>query len=119
MVRLAGHPLADKQGRVYEHRAVLYDAIGPGPHSCHWCGTEVDWLPRGTDGCLQSDHVNGDRFDNQPSNLVPSCGPCNATRAKQARSHTLRALGFWSNHDTVARLGSGGRLPAVVPARTE
>lgn len=37
------HPLADSRGHVYNHRAVLYDSIGPGPHRCHWCRTPVGW----------------------------------------------------------------------------
>lgn len=113
-MRAVGHPLAGKHGLVYVHRAVLYDCIGPGPHSCHWCGTEVDWLPRGDARCLQADHLNGDRYDNAAGNLVQSCGRCNTTRALQARHESLRALGFWSEHDTVARLSRGGRQPAVV-----
>jgi hypothetical protein len=59
---------------------VLYDAIGPGPHACHWrCGrTDLDWGGiRGT----HVDHVNGDPSDNQRENLVPSCQSCNKSRA--------------------------------------
>lgn len=109
------HPLAMSSGRVYEHRAVLYDAIGAGPHACHWCKDPVHWDP--TDGRpLQVDHLNGVGDDNRPDNLVPSCGPCNVARAQQARSAALREAGFWSQHDTIAGLRSGGRrqlLPAV------
>lgn len=108
-----GHPLRDKSGTAYEHRVVLYEEIGPGPHACHWCGTEVDWLPKGDPRCLHADHVNGDGADNRVENLVPSCQPCNTARAGQARSAALRAAGFWSEHDTIARLAEGRRPPIM------
>lgn len=75
-----GHPLADGDGYVYEHRFVLYAEIGPGPHRCHWCGCEVEW--RST---LEVDHLNGDRADNRLMNLVPSCHTCNTRRALGVR----------------------------------
>lgn len=108
-----GHPLRDKSGRAYAHRVVLFDEIGPGPHPCHWCGDLVDWVPKGQPDCLQVDHLDGDGANNQPSNLVPSCGGCNSTRALQARSAALRASGWWSEHDTVAQLADGRRALIV------
>lgn len=75
------HPIAGKAGSVQEHRMVLYDAIGPGPHSCHWgCGkSDLEW-----DGIrgIHVDHVNGDPSDNCRENLVPSCQSCNKSRAR-------------------------------------
>lgn len=110
------HPLASAHGKVYTHRLVLFDAIGPGPHACHWCETEVDWLPKGDPRSLQPDHLNGDGSDNRIANLVPSCPSCNTTRGSQARSDALRAAGFWSGNDTVANCKSQGRAPRVEPA---
>ena len=46
-VAAKGHPLAHANGRAYEHRVVLYDLIGQGPHACHWCGVMVNWGPKG------------------------------------------------------------------------
>ena len=72
------HPLA-VEGAVAEHRKVLYDAIGPGPHECHWgCGRLLEW--GGRDG-IHADHLDGDKTNNTPENLVVSCGPCNCLRA--------------------------------------
>jgi hypothetical protein len=101
------HPLATKDGTLYTHRAVLYDFIGPGPHPCHWCDTTVYWdHPMGDPHQLQVDHLDSDGANNEPSNLVPACPPCNAGRGSARRHRTLVAAGLWSAHDTVASLGT-------------
>ncbi len=81
--RLRGHPLADKSGAVRVNRAVLYEKIGPGSHPCHWCGATVTWMaaPSFAPGCLIADHIDWNTNNNDPSNLVPSCNPCNSTRS--------------------------------------
>lgn len=71
------HPISSAGGWLYEHRKVLYDAIGPGPHSCHWCGLALEW--GGMEGII-ADHVNRNKRDNRVNNLVPSCHICNITR---------------------------------------
>jgi hypothetical protein len=74
------HPLAIN-GWLYEHRMVLYDLIGSGAHACHWCGKAVVWVKgKCSKGSLVPDHLDGDRTNNSPENLVPSCNPCNAAR---------------------------------------
>lgn len=101
------HPIAGPSGRVYVHRITLYDAIGPGAHPCHWCSRAVRWeAGKGQPDHLTVDHVNGMGDDNRLANLVPSCIACNSTRAHQARSDLLAANGWWSNHDTIAALGT-------------
>lgn len=73
------HPLA-VEGAVAEHRKVLYDAIGPGPHECHWCKRTLAW-GNGIEGiCV--DHLDGDKLNNNPANLAPSCHKCNWDRSK-------------------------------------
>lgn len=86
----ASHPLATMASRnrsgnlvkLGEHRIVLYEKIGPGTHPCHWCKRPVRWAPgEGPGGDrLSCDHLNSDRKDNRPENLVPSCHGCNALR---------------------------------------
>lgn len=76
------HPLAHARGTVWAHRLALYEAIGPGEHPCHWCGVLVHWearWPASPDG-LCADHIDNNRENNDPSNLVPACGPCNTSR---------------------------------------
>lgn len=87
VVSAPGHPLARKRGDVLEHRRVLFDAIGAGEHPCHWCGTEVSWsesYPSSIRG-LVVDHLDGDRLNNDLSNLVPSCAPCNGGRCNSGK----------------------------------
>ena len=108
------HPLAGAGGRVYAHRAVLYDTIGPGEHDCHWCGRDLDWhAPKGAANKLVVDHLNGHTDDNAPENLVPACGGCNVARGAQERSQALRDTGHWSSHDTIDRLTIPGRRAAI------
>src|SRR5690606_26560396 len=82
---MASHPHADSQGTVLVHRAVFMAKWGPGEHACHWCGKVVSTrrLPR-----LVVDHVDGNKHNNKPSNLVPSCVGCNVHRARAGNPRT-------------------------------
>ena len=86
IVTVPGHPLANARG-VFEHRVVLFDAIGPGEHPCHWCGTLVSWdiTTPADPRSLLADHVDFDRLNNDRANLVPACWSCNIARTR-ARS---------------------------------
>lgn len=77
------HPLSVAQGKIRLHRKVLYDAIGPGEHPCNWCGRTVRWTrgARVTADTLVVDHLDGVKLNNDASNLVPSCSPCNTRRS--------------------------------------
>jgi 5-methylcytosine-specific restriction endonuclease McrA len=105
---MPGHPVAGACGKVYVHRLVLFDAIGPGPHRCHWCNRLVDWSQPSDPDRLEVDHLNALKDDNRLANLVPSCGECNTNRGAQRRAELLRQAGWWSNNDTIAR--SVGRI---------
>lgn len=74
------HPLVQKDGCIYEHIKVLYDKIGPGPHLCYWkCGRQLTW-GGGSQLGICVDHLDRDRLNNDPQNLVPSCRIENITR---------------------------------------
>lgn len=84
---MPGHPLAFANGNVLEHRAIVYDLHGAGEHPCHWCSRIVDWsIEFPAPGALVVDHLDGNRINNDPSNLVISCQPCNTARAKAGNS---------------------------------
>jgi hypothetical protein len=87
MVSRPNHPLAPSNGRTYEHRLVLFESIGPGTHLCHWCGRPVTWdlsyYYGGGFDALVSDHVDGNKRNNDPSNLVPACNLCNTLRTRR------------------------------------
>lgn len=75
-----GHPLAGANGELLEHRKALHDVLGDAPHPCHWCGKVLaSW--RGAHG-IHADHLDGDRLNNDPDNLVASCKKCNGDRGK-------------------------------------
>lgn len=77
------HPLAGKGGRVFVHRMVLYDTSGGGRMPCFWCARPLEWgLPRFSVGAMVVDHYDHDRRNNSPTNLLPSCNPCNAGRIR-------------------------------------
>lgn len=80
-VMLPSHPLANKSGKVAVHRMVLFDRIGGGCHPCHWCGVAVSWnAPARTSMGLVADHIDGNRHNNDPANIVAACQRCNVTR---------------------------------------
>lgn len=64
----------DKSGLLYEHRMVAYDVRNGICEPCFWCGIELDWK-----SCV-IDHLNEDKHDNSPENLLISCVKCNRAR---------------------------------------
>lgn len=62
------------------HRVLLLHKLGAGPQKCHWCHKEVLW---GVYPGIYTDHLNGNKLDNDPDNLVPSCARCNSMRGRK------------------------------------
>lgn len=82
-VKRPDHSLAMKNGRVFVHRMVLFDATGGARMPCFWCGRPLEWLrPKLCTDALVVDHRDHDPHNNDPSNLLPSCNSCNAGRIK-------------------------------------
>lgn len=68
------HPLASSNGHIRQHRKVAFDVYGLGPHKCFWCGWGINW------DTLHVDHLDSDRQNNEPHNLLLSCAKCNQQR---------------------------------------
>jgi hypothetical protein len=85
------HPLTSSKGRVAEHRRVAWEEWGPDEQVCHWCGAVLRWKGRLLVDRLCVDHLNADKLDNAPSNLVASCQMCNAHRSKAPHRCVRRA----------------------------
>lgn len=84
--------LRDNDGGTAVHRMVLLEAIGEGTHECHWCGTSVTWKhfdKQSWDGVLVADHLDGNRANNEASNLVPACFSCNILRGRWGNEWVL------------------------------
>lgn len=76
VLRRPGHPLASKDGQVYEHRFVVYEKYGENLPPCEFCGQASNWHSRKT----HIDHIDRDKANNHPDNLRVLCNPCNAQR---------------------------------------
>lgn len=84
-LREPNHPLSDSRGLVYEHRFVFYEHNGTGPFKCHWCGVDIGWE------CMDIDHVDDNRSNNDINNLVASCHKCNTKRGTHKMVKTRRS----------------------------
>ena len=77
------HPLKTRQDRVervFHHRYVLFNALGPGDQNCHWCKKRLRWKSKNKNNMLCVDHLDEDKHNNDLENLVPSCVACNNHR---------------------------------------
>jgi len=82
VMHLPSHPLAGAQGKVGAHRVALFEKLGPADQPCHWCGLVLPWLG-GAAKAINADHLDGDRLNNDPRNLVPACLQCNTKRGRR------------------------------------
>lgn len=115
---LPNHPLrTSKSARVYQHRAVYYDAFGAGPFACHCCGKPVSWID------MHVDHLNDIVTDNRIENLAPACAVCNQRRGRHKMTSKSRASAVqlsahgmsmckaeWSKHLGISRESIDDRL---------
>ena len=78
LVRCESHPMAQKNGYVYEHRKNFYDEHFGKQLSCEICG--ADWLWRTYYDHI--DHIDENKSNNHISNLRALCNSCNVKRTK-------------------------------------
>lgn len=107
-VKCEGHPLAQKDGHQYVHRVALFDKIGDGAHKCHWCPKELTW--KGPGPRIVVDHLDEDRWNNDPDNLVPACRTCNSHRATNPDFQTHCEKGHLWIDNTYVRPDGKGRF---------
>lgn len=74
-IKLPEHPVSGARGLAFVHRVTLYDKIGPGTHKCYYCPVEVTWFVD-----LECDHLDHNKDNNDPDNLVACCRICNRAR---------------------------------------
>lgn len=120
LIHAPDHELRRASNRVYEHRAVYYAHHGSGPFVCHWCSVVVCWDD------MHVDHLNDQKDDNSPTNLVASCAACNQKRGfrKMTKTHQQMSsrrytahgktmcLNEWSRHLGLSRNAIEYRLEA-------
>lgn len=85
LAKAKGHPLSLGGMRAYAHRVAFHEANGEGPFSCYWCGVGVSWAD------MHVDHLDDDKHNNDPKNLVASCPVCNMQRGHHKQVATNRA----------------------------
>jgi hypothetical protein len=103
MIPNSEHPLAMKNGYVYEHRMVFFDS-GKFNGKCEVCGVDINW------GNLHIDHKDDNIKNNDISNLRSTCRNCNTTKGRSAstlaknfltcRGITL-SIAEWARRDDV------------------
>lgn len=85
VVNAEGHPLAGHKGTMPYHRFVCFESMGrPEASACVHCGYVLPWKSSMVPPqyfVVNVDHLDGDKSNNDPANLAPSCWWCNANRS--------------------------------------
>ena len=108
------HPLADKRGYVFEHRHVMWSAIGSNTGPCETCKKPESWKT------CHIDHIDEDRGNNDRSNLRVLCRACNTGRGFKPECYKSRSsyglIAFDGKEDTAegwsrdARVSVSGKV---------
>lgn len=113
------HPLAMKDGFVYEHRKVVYERYGDALPDCEICGAPTNWLT------CHVDHRDESVANNAFANLRPVCRGCNTSRTRSSTTPRFEmdgetlTLTEWVSRPgvQVGRAGANGRLKAGMTLR--
>lgn len=81
MIDSVDHPLAMKNGYVYEHRMIIYLEFGENLPPCECCGKLVKWK----NYSCHIDHKDEDVTNNERSNLRVLCNGCNVGRTRYSK----------------------------------
>lgn len=81
-------------GTEYLHRIIFEAAFGTQGHACFQCKLPLTWRTRKRSDpwgdTLVIHHADGDRSNNHPDNLLPSCAPCNSRTQLAGKSYPHR-----------------------------
>lgn len=87
LVRCESHPMAQKNGYVYEHRKNFYDENFGKKLNCEFCGADWSWRLYYD----HIDHIDENKSNNDISKLRALCNSCNTKRTKKDNSKRLGA----------------------------
>lgn len=97
----SGHPVSTAGGYLFLHRKVLWHKIGPGVHLCFHCATSIEWFKG-----LECDHLDHNKQNNDPENLVPCCRSCNRARWNRGKTGCPKE-GIHGPYDKFYKNGTG------------
>lgn len=111
------HPLAMKDGYVYEHRKVVFARYGDNLPPCEICGAPTNWAT------CHIDHRDEVVTNNEQANLRPLCRGCNTSRTervttvKYTHAGLTMTLAQWAEHPgvTVGYARLRGRVKSDMP----
>lgn len=103
----------------YNYRRVFVAANGPFPHPCHFCGGPVrPWNGHVDRTAPVVHHLDEDRSNCEPSNLVPCHYGCHS-RHHMLNGGVARARAGWAPDHQVKAAVFGGKARQARATRTE
>ena len=83
---------SDYFARSSSYRRIFRGVVGPGPYTCYFCHEEIDATAKPlSKRALAIHHLDHDRANSAPSNLVPTHCACHAIYHAAEGKHRLAA----------------------------